>query len=69
MRKLKIAALATICFAPIGAIQAGSANSPSPVTPQPVAMPEAGFVVDGNQGQSWDCTWVYFVGRWICIPS
>jgi hypothetical protein len=36
---------------------------------QPVASPEAGFVVDGKQGQSWDCTWVYFIGHWYCIPS
>ncbi len=69
MRKLKLAALAAICFAPIGAIQAGSANAPSPAMLQPIAMPEAGFVVDGKQGQSWDCMWVYFIGHWYCIPT
>ena len=65
MRNWKLALAAAVLVAPLGSLNAGAANtsvaSTAATAPKPVTAVE-----DGAQG--WGCCWVFFMGRWRCLP-
>jgi hypothetical protein len=66
MRNWKIALAAAVLVTPLGSLNAGT-PSQSALDAEALAAPQAGSFTE-SEGQTWGCCWIFFMGRWICLP-
>lgn len=73
MRMSKIALFAALAALPLTQLNAG-VTAPSPSAPETaipaelIEMQNAGTIADGTEVQGWGCCFIFFMGRWYCVP-
>ena len=65
MRKWKLALAAAVLVAPLGSLNADSNVMDAAIAPAPIA-PQGTSLTD--EGQGWGCCWIFWYGRWMCVP-
>ena len=68
MRKWKLALAAAVLVAPLGSLNAVSTTDTLVVSTAATASKEMPAVEDGAKQQGWGCCWVFWYGRWMCVP-
>lgn len=66
MRNWKIALAAAVLVAPLGSLNAVT-SSRGALDLEALSAPQTGSFTE-SEGQSWGCCWIFFMGRWMCVP-